>query len=115
MPRPKKPADKRPKPEYITADDFIRLSQEAENALHERQRRERNEQLVRSHKSKVCWACIALLALTSLAQGSPNLGFHLEETSFRCLIATLILPISLSLADNLVVALKHRLPGTQLS
>ena len=112
MPRPKKPDDKDPKPEHITVDDFIRLTQEAENAFHERQRRERNEQLARSHKSKVCWACVALIALTSLVQGLPNLGFHLEETSFRCLIAALMLPVSLSLADTLVVALKHQLPGT---
>ncbi|MBE7494513.1 MAG: hypothetical protein HS117_06180 [Verrucomicrobiaceae bacterium] len=109
MPRPKKPADKSPKPEYITADDFIRLTQEAENAFHERQRRERIESLAQSHRSKVFWTFVFLIVVATAVQGSQIMGFRLDESSFRWLISVLILPVCLSLTDKHFVALLHRL------
>ncbi len=91
MSSPKK--KNRPEPEFITKDDFLRLSREAQFESLQRRRRAATERRIRKQQLLLCWFCIALVSLLILAQGYGWGGFRLEMGAFGTAIAGLFTPI----------------------
>lgn len=107
MPRPKKQAKSNHKAEFITKEDFVRLTHEVEATFNKRHKQDQKDEFLRRHQVRIFWAFFSLIALLSLLQGIHKWGFHFDGVSFNCLIGLLILPMFPSASKGVIALLQQ--------
>ncbi|MDB6117915.1 MAG: hypothetical protein JWO08_1696 [Verrucomicrobiaceae bacterium] len=80
----------RKKPEFITIDDFLRLTGEADTESKLRKPPPKTEKKREKRQALICWLCVVGVFGFSCMQGFALHGFKMETGAFGTLVTVLV-------------------------